>query len=312
MKKRLQNKISESRLTLPFMIVYACVCWILCGLIQRGMWLQFGCFALSAHVMLLLNNSNALIRIYSRMVSSTFLALSCMACFLFPSVTGAISQFFFIATYLILFFTYQDQHSPGLTYYAFLCFGLCTLTSVHFLFLFPLLWLLMLTNLQSLSWRNFFASLFGFATPFWLTVCWGFFQKDLSFFSDYFQPLGDFSTPFDLSILDSSQKITLAFMAVMAIISTLHFWHNSNLDKYRIRQLYSLFIRVDLVVFFLIFLQPQHYDHLIRLAIINTSPLIAHFFALSNSKWTNITFIIVTLFILSFTAYNVWMSSSLF
>ena len=294
------------------MVVYACICWLLCGLIQKGMWPQFGCFALSTYAMLMLNSTNALIRIYSRMVSSTFLALSCMACFLFPSVAGAISQLFFTATYLILFFTYQDKEAPGFTFYAFLCFGLSTLASVHFLFLLPLMWLLMLTNLQSLSLRNFFASLFGVAAPYWIAACWGFFQKDLSFFSDHFMPLNDFSTPFDLSILDSSQKITFAFIVGMAIISTLHFWHNSSFDKYRTRQLYSLFIRVDLVVFFLIFLQPQHYDHLIRLAIINTAPLIAHFFALSNSKWTNITFIVVTLFILSFTAYNVWMSSSLF
>lgn len=260
----------------------------------------------------MLNNTNALIRVYSRMVSSTFLILSCMVCFLFPSIPGGFSQLFFIATYLILFFTYQDQNSPGITFYAFLCYGLATFASVHLFFLLPLLWVLMLTNLQSLSWRTFCASLFGVTTPYWIVACWGIYQKDLSFFADHFLPLGYFHTPFDLSLLDASQKAAFAIIVVMAIVSTLHFWHTSFLDKYRIRQLYGLFIRVDLVVFFLIFLQPQHYDLLIRLAVINTAPLIAHFFALTNSRLSNLTFILVFISILSLTAYNIWMSSSLF
>ena len=112
------------------------------------------------------------------MVSCSFLVLSCMACFLFPSVVGGISQLLFITAYLILFFTYQDTNSPGTTYYGFLSLGLATLAWVHlFFFLFHFFWLLMLTNLQSLSWRTFFASLFGVATPYVLLLSWGFFSE---------------------------------------------------------------------------------------------------------------------------------------
>ncbi len=312
MKKRLQNRIAESRLTLPSAIVYATACWILCGLFPQNMWIQAGCFGLTTFCMLMLNNTNALIRIYSRMVSSAFLILSCMLCFLFNSVAGNVSQLFFAASYLILFFTYQDTNSPGFTYYGFLLFGLATIASVHLLYLLPVLWILMVTNLQSFSWRTFMASLMGVATPYWVVFCLGVYQQDLSFFVNHFQPFIEFHTPFNLSILDINRKIILFFLVVMAIVSTLHFWQTSYLDKFRIRMLYGLFIRMDFALFLYIILQPQLYDILIRLLIINTAPLIAHFFALTKSKFTNILFIIVMLAVGCFTAYNVWMSSSLF
>ena len=312
MKKRLQNKISESRLTLPAVVVYACLCWLLCGLLQKSMWVQAGCMAVSTFLMLQLNSINALLRIYSRMVSCMFLVLSCMACYLFPSVEGGMTQMFFIATYLTLFNSYQDQNAPGITFYGSLCFGLASLASVHVLFLLPVLWMLMMTNLQSLSWRTFLASVIGVALPYLVAFCWGVFQQDLQFIYDHFLPLADLHTPFNLSVLTGSQKISIAVLIVLGTISTIHFWQNSYLDKYRIRMLYGLFIRMDVVVLFLIFLQPQYYDPLMRLAIVNTAPLIAHFFTLSNSRVSNITFIVSCVAILTFTAYNIWMSSPIF
>lgn len=294
------------------MIVYACACWGLCGLLQNNLWVQFVSFALSTFAMLMLSNTNALIRVYSRMVSSSFLILSCMVCFLFPSITGGISQLFFITAYLALFFTYQDTNSPGLTYYGFLSLSLASLAWVHCFFLIPLFWLLMLTNLQSFSWRSFFASILGLATPYWIAASWCLYTRDFTPFTDHFSPLTVFHVPFDLSILDTSQTVTIIILVVITVVGAFHFWHTSYLDKFRIRQLYSLFIRMDFAVFLLILLQPQHYDHLLRLAIVNTAPLAAHFFALTHSKLSNLTFIGVSLFVLLFTAYNIWMSSPLF
>ncbi len=114
--------------------------------------------AVSTFLMLQLNSINALLRIYSRMVSCMFLVLSCMACYLFPSVEGGMTQMFFIATYLTLFNSYQDQDSPGITFYGFLCFGLASLASVHVLFLFDGRSVLRISNHQSVAWRTFLTS----------------------------------------------------------------------------------------------------------------------------------------------------------
>ena len=51
-------------------------------------------------------------------------------------------------------------------------------------------------------------------------------------------------------------------------------------------------------------LQPQHYDMLIRILLVSTSVLIAHFFTLTHSKITNITFVTVATVVFFLTIYN--------
>lgn len=282
------------------------------GLIQKQWWIQFGCFLLTTYLMVLLNNSNALIRIYSRVISVTFLILSCMACFLFSSLYGNLTQLCIVASYLILFQSYQDKAAAGLTYYGFLCIGLTSLTFVHILYFVPFLWILMLSCLQSFSLRTFFASLLGIITPYWLGICWLVYQGSLPLFVDHFAPLIRFHTPFDFSILNNSQTTTFAFVILLAVIGTVHYWRTYYSDKIRTRQLFVIFIWIDLLTVAFICLQPQYYDPLIRILIINTAPLTGHFIALTHTKITNITFCLICITALLLTGYNLWMSSSLY
>jgi hypothetical protein len=307
MKKLLQNKITGSRLTLPVTLCYAIGIWLLGGLIQEQWWIQFGCFMLTAYLMVQLNNTNALIRIYSRMVSVSFLLLSCMACFLFPSLSGNFTQLCIVASYLILFQSYHDKSGAGLTYYGFLCIGLASLTFVHILYFVPFLWILMLTCLQSFSLRTFFASLMGIITPYWLGICWLVYQDNFSLFVDHLTPLVEFQTPFDFSILNNSQTITFAFVILLALIGAIHYWRTYYLDKIRTRQLLIFFIWIDFLTVAFICLQPQYYDPLIRILIINTAPLIGHFMALAHTKITNIAFCLICITTLLLTGYNLWM-----
>ena len=76
--KRLQNTVSESRMALPCTAAYAICIWLLAGLLQGNWWIQFAIFAVCTYLMVELNNANALLRIYSRMVSCTFVVLSCL------------------------------------------------------------------------------------------------------------------------------------------------------------------------------------------------------------------------------------------
>jgi len=67
-----------------------------------------------------------------------------------------------------------------------------------------------------------------------------------------------------------------------------------------------------LLAIVLLVLQPQHYDVLMRLLIINTAPFAAHFVALTYTKLTNIAFCVIVGLCLLITAYCLWMSSSIF
>ncbi len=307
MKKYLQNKVAESKLSLPLTMVYASIVWLASGLLGGQWWMQFGGFVLAAFLMMELNAIHALIRIYSRMVSCVFIMLLCTICFLFPSIPGAVTQVCVIAANITLFNSYQDKESQGWTYYSFLTMSIASLAFVHILFYLPILWMVMIFQLQSFSWRTWAASLLGIVTPYWFWCCWLGWNMDFTPLAEHFVPLGYFHQPFDLTILSVHHQVTLIFIILMIIVGIIHYIRKHHDDKIRIRLLYGGFIWMSLITIFFLLLQPQHYDVLIRILIINAAPLLGHFLALTHTRLTNIAFIVIFVLTLLITGYNLWM-----
>ena len=294
MIKRLQNKVAENTILLPVLATYTMVVWLLCGLVQNQWWEQLACMAASVYLMVELSNANALLRVRSRMVSGVFLVLSAMTCFLFGSLSGGIVQLCFIGTLIILFHTYQDPQAPGWVFYGFLCMGLASLVFVHSLYFVPLLWLLMATQLQSFSMRTWVASVIGLSTPYWFLLPWVLYRQTPSLLTDHFTPLLQFPFPYDYAMLGVSRLSVFAFTTVLTLMAILHFWYRSYEDKIRIRQLYGIFTIIVLLSIVWLVLQPQHYDALMRIIIVCASPLIAHLFTLTNSRFSNVLFCVAT------------------
>ena len=310
--KRFQNKVAESRYALPLMAMYALGIWLLGGLVEGQWYPQFAMLMLSTYLMVELNNTNALLHMYSRMVSCTFLALTSMAVFLFPSVKVVICMLSVIMFCTLIFHTYQDKKAVGLTYYAFLLFGVASIAYVHVLFFLPLIWLLMITNIMSMSWRTWVASLLGLVTPYWFGSIWLLYQKSYTLAIEHFSALTVFEEPFNLYGITDSQKATLALVILLAIIGAIHFIHKNFLDKIRIRMYYGFFMWMDLAALVFLLLQPQHFNAMLLIMIVNTSPLIAHFVALTSTKITNIAFLVLSAITFLLTVYNIWITSSLF
>lgn len=295
-------------MALPVVSLYALGVWLAAGLVSHQWWLQLGCFVLSAYLMAQLNNIHSLIRIYSRMVSCTFLVLMCCACFLFPSTQGALMQTCFIGGLLVLFATYQDKESMGIMYYAYLLIGLASLAFVHILFFLPLLWLLTATMLQSLTWRTWCASVLGLLTPYWVAVCWLTVQEDFTLLTTHFAALADFPTAVLTRSLTLGQMATTALVAVMFLTGTIHFIRQYHDDRIKTRLLYGFLIWTALFTLAFMALQPQHYDSLMRILIVCTAPLMGHFLALTSTKFTQTAFFIYMGAIIIITGYNLWMS----
>lgn len=320
MIKRTQNKVAESRFTLPTVMAYAIAVWLLSGqltpsmpitssLSGQGAWVQFACFLISSYLMVELNNSNALIRIYSRTVSCSFIVITCASCFLFSSMAGAIVGLCFIMFYITLFHCYQDKQSTGWTFYAFLCIGLASTVSIHILYYLPVFWLLMNFQLSALSWRTFFASIIGLLSPYWFYMPVAIYQGHTQQVASHFLQLADVTFPYDYNQLTVNQVLLLVFITTLAFTGIIHYWRNSNGDRIRIRQLYGIFSLMVLITLTFLLLQPQHYDFLVRILIINTAPLIAHFLSLTHTKVTNIAFYAICAVALLLTGLNLWMPS---
>lgn len=299
-------------MTLPAVAVYGIAVWLAAGLPQGHWWIQFASFALSTYLMVELNNSNALIRIYSRMVSCTYIVLSAAACFMFDSVSESIAGTFVIAASLTLFRCYQNRAATGLTFYTFLFLSLASLFYVHILVLIPVVWVMMTFYVQSMSGRNLMASIIGAATPYWFAAPYFIYTRDLLTPAAHFAALTDVTFPFDYTTLTTGQTAMFALLMTFAITGIVHYLRTSYNDKIRIRMIYNCFILMTLLAAALLVAMPQHYDMLTRIIIINASPLAAHFIALTRTRITNIAFILMVTAAILTTGYNLWTSSSIF
>lgn len=304
MRKRLQNRVAESRFAFPIASLYALAIWMFAGAVADRLYVQLALFALSTLMMVYLNNSNALIRIYSRMVSCSFIVMTCAVAFVFSSVESAVVQTGFVMFYLSLLRCYQDKRAPGIAYYSFLCIGVISLFFVHVLYFVPFLWILMGSNLMSMNIKMFFASVLGLITPYWFAAGYFFYIGQPEWMLEHFSQLAEFQPLLCVETVDIHRIITFAVFLLMAIIGIVHFMRNSYLDKIRTRMMFEIFISVDLLVIAFMILQPQHFDMLLPMMIVNTSCLYAHFVSLTKTRLTNMAFIVIGIVLLSLTVYN--------
>ena len=216
-----------------------------------------------------------------------------------------------IAALMLLFDSYQDQAAVGKAYYTFLLLGISSMLDANIIFYLPLLWIMMKIIVYALSWRTFFASLLGLATPYWFMIGWLMWQKngDLQAIVSLFAVQDILQFPFGFSSIPLSYQLIMAFSTLLMIIGSIHFVHSSFRDKIRVRQIYYGFITLGLFSLTLLVLQP-HNELALRMLILAASPLTGHYWALTNSRFSNIIFIIITVAIIALTAYNLWISSS--
>ena len=295
------------------MLIFTVLVWMAGGLYyNEQLWAPFACTIVSAYLMVELNNINALIRIYSRMVSCSFLMLTSMVAFLFPSLQGSIAQICFVAFYICLFHSYQEKQGAGWVFYAFFCLGMASTVFIQIVFFVPFLWVLMARYLMDFSPRTFWASLVGLIAPYWFVVVFYIATNRLPDFVSHFTEIAIFCPLADYSSIDEHRIITLLFVALLAIIGTIHFLRRSHLDKIRTRMLFHFFIHVNVLTFIFIILQPQHYDVLLKLMMVNTSILIAHYIALTRTRVTNISFYFLLAAALFLTVYNLWIPSLIY
>lgn len=305
-KKRLQNKVAESRLALPVVSVYTVMVCMACGLIANQLWLSFGTLVLSGFLMMELNNANALIRIYSRMVSCSYLLMSVMACFLLRNERVGFVQVCFAAFYVVLFRAYQDKRSVGSVFYASALLSIGSIWFAQLLYFVPVLWILLYTHILAGSWRTFLASVIGLLVPYWFMAGYYIYVNDFAALVEHFAALAVFQPLAIPRGWTLPEVFSVAFVVLAYVIGVVHFHRNSYMDKIRTRMLYEVFTIVGIAAIVFAALQPQHLQMLLGVLIVNTAPLLGHFIALTRTRLTNITFMLLLMAAVAITYYNVW------
>lgn len=307
MPKRLQNKVAGSRFALPVTAIYSLLMWMAMDIkTQEWHWLPLSCYVVATFLMMELNNANALIRIFSRMVSCYMLMLTSCVLFLFAEQPVGLTAVCIMVSLIALLHTYQDRNSSGWTFYSFLGLGMSTLISVHMAWLALPYWLIMAASLRSWSVRTFMASLLGLVMPYWFAIPVLLATGDFHHMWQQLSALADFTHIADITEIDTRRWIALATTVAMGITGSIHFLRSSVNDKIKTRMFFYSFITLWLAALVVMVLQTSAFDHMLIFMIICVSPLIGHFIALTHTWVTNLAFILITVLLVVLGQLNMW------
>lgn len=312
MKKYLQNRIATSRWALPITGLLTVLVWLAAGgMADRQMWLPFALLVVTALAMVQLNNRYSLIRIYSRMVSCSFLIVSAMCSFSFSNWRTALLGLMSAMTFVLLFRSYQDRAAQGWIFFAFVCIGVGSMAWIQMLLFVPLAWIVCAFFLYSLTPRAFVASILGLLLPYWFWFGALALTGNVEIMVNHFSLLLQFRPLPVIGVVGNHQLATLFFIVAATIISSIHFAANSYQDKIRTRTFYSCFLLSVVYTVLFIILQPQFINELTAILVVSSAPVLGHFLALSNTKLSNACFFALITLSVVIVAYNLWTPSQI-
>jgi hypothetical protein len=224
--------------------------------------------------------------------------LSASLFFLFLSIwpgsyvlyAGDVGTLFFLFSIYYLFESYQQYHqSSGYLFHAGLFTGLGSFLYPQLTYFIPVL-VIGAYSFRSLTVRSFFALLIGWGTPYWFLFGYAFFSRKMYLFCQPFIELINFQS-ISMNHFQMWEWITLGFIFVLCIVSSIHSYAISYMDKIRTRVYLRFFMILNLCIFLFILLQPVQCANLLPLLLIGTSILVAHLLVLLDSKTFTVFFV---------------------
>lgn len=279
--------------TNPYLVVWVMLCatfvWNLPAVTDLWRWAGFGVACASTLLIMEWNNRASLLRVRSRMTSSSFLFLLT----LFPQLHqfGAPLLIMFGGLFILFLLcqTYHLHRPEGYVFHAFLILSLCSFAYPPLVFFAGALWIYLILFLRAFTVRTFFSSLLGLLLPYVYVVAYeawkGNLEEVIAFNFGHFLP-------------DAPQYVALpwwqigayAYVWLLAIPAIIHFLRNMGAEKRRTMMYFGMLITQTLLLLIIIALQTQHFALLFPLLLISLAPLVAHQHALAKGRATNIWF----------------------
>ena len=300
-----QKEIATNRFTLVIVSIFAAIVWVIHEFIAQDKESHhlfsltliggFLLCALAVYLMAELNNRFALLRISSRMLSSSLVMLCAAASMLHHLSPSHLMLICAVASYFPMFASYQRPYATTRIFLEFLFVGLASYLFPQVLYLIPFYWIVQ-AMLRAMTFRSWVASLLGIITPYWFLVTYAYITNDLQLFTDHFNDIITVEMP-SYSMLSLKQIMVGAFSLVFFLLGSWDFYQKKHLDKTRIRCNYYAVSLLGAVSFVWLLLQPQYFNLIIPFCLVHTSMLGGHFIALSYGKVQNIITIILTVLV---------------
>lgn len=306
-RQRLQNRITAGRFTLPAVIVIAALLQTVAHLLYpsarlSSFLLSLLAITVSAYTLIVMNNSFALIRKRASVQTSNYILLISVCPLLLHHHYDNLAALSLLYALLFLFRSYQQKEGAGNLFHAFTFLGIGSLFLPPLIGFLPLFWLGSYQFL-SLSPRSFFASLLGFALPFWFVLGHLIWHDQLPLLSGYVAQWIPFQS--SLNILQSWQIATLCYLLLLFLVSAIHCLITGFDDKLRTRAFLQYLITLTLCLFLAVLLYPQEATGWMTLICIPVSILSGHLFVLTHSRSSNLFFIFSAILWLALYFYNI-------
>lgn len=305
-ERGLRYNIVTGSFTLPTAFVLALAMWLV-GSAQAAdsalWWGGFGATTLTAYMILELNNRNSLLRVRSRLVSSTFLVFMGAMTFMQQASWECVPPMCLLPAYYMLFQSYQNFNSQGYVFHAFLFVGIGALVFPKIVLLAPFLLFAMTVQLRCMTARAFFAALIGVSLPIVLREVYVLYIGAPTKIDTFWEELTTFPLP-DYTILNEHQVVSAAFVLIIAGIAAIHFFRTKFNDKIRTRMFFYVIMLEEFAIAALLVAQPQHFGMTFRLLLANSCIIIAHQLAFARGIAADIYFYAVYLLVAFLAFYN--------
>lgn len=329
---RLQGQVTAGRFTLPAVIIICTLCWVVTSFLlpeltvpaggegSSSLWqstrdaflpswaeriVSYLVYATIGYFLIELNNRFAIIRMRASMQTAIYFLLVTV----FPQMhllyAGDIVALALLISIYFLFKSYQQSHAAGNLFYSFFFIGAGSIIFPQLTVL-SILWIFEAYRFQALTPRSFCGALTGWALPYWMLFGHAFFYNDMELFYRPFSELTTFGEFFNLQILQPAELAVLGYLLVLYIVSAVHCIVAGFEDKIRTRAYLQFLIDLTFFLFLLIALQPVYCGDLLPLLMISCSILIGHFFVLTNSKTSNVFFIVSLVGLILLFGFNLW------
>lgn len=312
--RRFQHAVAMSSVTLPVAAVLSTLLWCAEGVFTLSHIAGWVMTALVAYLWIETNHSNSLIRVRTLSVASVYVLLLGSIFCLHSIQSGGFIAFLMLLSYGLLFNSYGKTDAVFELFHAFLCIGVASLFHVQMILFVPLYFCYSSFFFRSLNWRTFWAAMIGVVLPYWFLWGYRFLHGELDLFVDHFMELTNvLLVTSNVNDLDNVLYITaLCFVCFFTFVAMIHCVRTGFNDKVRTRMLLYFIVAQEVVIMLMLLIMPLYKDMWLHLLVMNSAPLLAHYFTLTNSRFSNFLFIAFLLLLFTLMMLNVWMLSAIF
>lgn len=286
-RRWLQNKVAESRLTLPVSVAL----FIVVRLFQ-GVGVSFTAAAAAllclctAAVMLETNVALQILRVRSRLGESLWLLLAAVMPFLYGLGAPAVCAFCLAAGMGLLLCCYQNRNAVLLVFHSFLFLGAGSLLSPVMVPLALLFYFCLAFLMRAFSWKGLWAGIVGLLTPYWCWVVWEACVGDVMRVADHVLALWLWVLDWDgLSLLPAVRLLPVwCLLVFFGLTGIIHYMRKRYDDKIRTRMMLYVYVCVTVFLHVAFLLLPGQRMELLAMMAVSTSPLMAHYWAMTRGR----------------------------